>query len=120
MQVILNNIDKIITNQGTTVDLENIQASGGSNLGIETSDVSGTTHYDFGVNPTFGGSSSGTGSAPALGISVSTAGADVEYEFNATTPTGVPSMDTSSLASGSTMMWDGSSWVDSGLIIEIA
>ena len=35
MQVILNNIDKIITNQGTEVDLENIQASG-ADLGIQT------------------------------------------------------------------------------------
>ena len=120
MQVILNNIDKIITNQGTTVDLENIQASGGSDLGIETSDVNGVTNYDFGVNPTFGGSSSGTSSSTALGISVSTAGNDVEYEFNVTTPTGVPAMDTSSLVLGSTMMWNGSSWVDSGLIIETA
>lgn len=63
------------------------------------------------------GAVAGSGSAD-LGISVTTAGGDVDYEFNATTPTGVPSMDTSSLAAGSTMMWNGSSWVDSGLIIE--
>ena len=86
MKVILNNIDKIVTNQGTEVDLENIQASGDTDLGI----------------------------------SVSTAGLLTEYEFNATTPTGLPSMDTSSLSIGSTMMWNGSSWVDSGLIIETA
>jgi hypothetical protein len=63
------------------------------------------------------GAVAGSGSVD-LGIAVTTAGGDVDYEFNATTPSGVPSMDTSSLASGSTMMWNGSSWVDSGLIIE--
>ena len=63
------------------------------------------------------GAVAGSGSLD-LGIAVTTAGGDVDYEFNATTPTGVPSMDTSSLATGATMMWNGSSWVDSGLIIE--
>lgn len=51
MQVILNNIDKIITNQGTEVDLEDIKAKGAADLGIQTTDVSGDTHYDFGVTP---------------------------------------------------------------------
>ena len=63
------------------------------------------------------GAVAGSGSAD-LGIAVTTAGGNVDYEFNATTPSGVPSMDTSSLAAGSTMMWNGSSWVDSGLVIE--
>ena len=83
MQVVLNNIDKIITNQGTEVDLENIKASG-ADLGIQTTDVSGDTHYDFGVNP------------------VST----------------ITGIDTSALPSGSSLIWDGSAWQASNLIIE--
>ena len=83
MQVILNNIDKIITNQGTEVDLENIKASG-ADLGIQTTDVSGDTHYDFGVSP------------------VST----------------ITGIDTSALPSGSSLIWDGSAWQASNLIIE--
>lgn len=63
------------------------------------------------------GAVAGSGSAD-LGIAVTTAGGNVDYEFNAITPSGVPSMDTTSLAAGSTMMWNGSSWVDSGLVIE--
>lgn len=61
---------------------------------------------------------SGSGAAD-LGIAVNVSGSDVDYEFNATTPSGVPSMDTSSLPSGSTMSWNGTNWVNSGLIIEI-
>jgi hypothetical protein len=74
--------------------------------------------YDDTSGKWINGATAGSGSAD-LGIAVTTANGDVDYEFNATTPSGVPSMDTSSLASGSTMMWNGSTWVDSGLVIEI-
>jgi hypothetical protein len=106
--------------------------------GITFDDSSGDNEYVYGTAPQLqvnisapqdgeglvyqsgkwvNGAVAGSGSAD-LGIAVTTAGGDVDYEFNATTPSGVPSMDTSSLATGATMMWNGSSWVDSGLIIE--
>ena len=85
MQVILNNIDKIITNQGTEVDLENIQASGGGmELGIQATTSGGNTSYDFGVTPV----------------------------------SSITQIDTSSLSIGSALIWDGSAWQSSSLIIE--
>ena len=53
-----------------------------------------------------------------LGIQATTAGGDTDYEFGVTPVSGITSMDTSSLPAGSTLMWDGTAWQTSGLIIE--
>ena len=43
---------------------------------------------------------------------------DINYDFNSLTPTAIPTLDTSALAVGSTITWDGSTWASTGLIIE--
>ena len=53
-----------------------------------------------------------------LGIQATNAGGDTDYEFGVTPISGITSMDTSSLPAGSTLMWDGTAWQTSGLIIE--
>ena len=61
---------------------------------------------------------SGGGGGMELGIQATTAGGDTDYEFGVTPISGITSMDTSSLPAGSTLMWDGTAWQTSGLIIE--
>lgn len=111
-----------------------------SSSGITFDDTSGDNEYVYGTAPQIqvnisspqpgdalvyddtsgkwiNGATAGSGSLD-LGIDVTVSGGNVDYEFNSPTPQGYPSVDTSTLATGSTMMWDGSNWVNSGLIIE--
>jgi hypothetical protein len=87
MANILKNVDKIKTTQGTVVDLDNIQASGGNK--IMTIGVSGTqANYYFGHNITFT-----VNTTTALsGVTI----ADMSYSIDGATPVSFASSGTGS------------------------
>ena len=64
------------------------------------------------------GSEFSSGGGMELGIQATTAGGDTDYNFGVTPVSSITEMDTSSLPAGSTLMWDGTTWQNSGLIIE--
>lgn len=64
------------------------------------------------------GSEFSSGGGMELGIQATTAGGDTDYNFGVTPVSSITEMDTSSLPAGSTLMWDGTTWQSSGLIIE--
>lgn len=64
------------------------------------------------------GSEFSNGGGMELGIQATKTGSDTDYNFGAAPVSSITEMDTSSLPAGSTLMWDGTAWQTSGLIIE--
>ena len=64
------------------------------------------------------GSEFSSGGGMELGIQANKTGSDTDYNFGAAPVSSITEMDTSSLPAGSTLMWDGTAWQTSGLIIE--
>jgi hypothetical protein len=64
------------------------------------------------------GSEFSSGGGMELGIQANKTGSDTDYNFGAAPVSSITEMDTSSLPTGSTLMWDGTAWQTSGLIIE--
>jgi hypothetical protein len=64
------------------------------------------------------GSEFSSGGGMELGIQTTKTGSDTDYNFGVAPVSSITEMDTSSLPTGSTLMWDGTAWQTSGLIIE--
>ena len=113
MANILRNVDQIFKSDGSEFTA-GAQISGSAGEVVVSGDA--TAGFVVGIDPAF---SSGSSSVETnLGIDVVQENGDVNYDFNSLTPTALPMMDTSALAVGATLTWNGTTWATTGLIIE--
>jgi hypothetical protein len=122
----LQNVDKIVATDGSVLNVSavangNINANVSSSaivdtdLGLTMDDTthSGEIHYEFGGTPAVV-----SASADGLGIEVNSTTNDTEYTFDSVSGGGASGLSVSGFAAGETLVWDGTNWQNSGLIIE--